>query len=268
MPMSNDDRTLPDFRRPPVVEIVAAVQFAPLPRFEIEQVVALGHGFDDWTVVEAPPAIPPMSELAGARGVVQQLISFGTPPVRAILSGDGGRWTGQIQQDRIAVHERKVDHRPSFGNVGPMLKRFCEHASSALGSTILVDAHPAEIVEVIYENHIVPSEGAWSNLGELHRVLRVMDSRAGDPPYDTLEQATIAFSYALGEGDAFHGRLRVSVEPRHDTSGPAFGLRVTSRRLVHEASVDTTLESCHSDIVRGFTAITTEAMHEVWERYR
>lgn len=193
--MTADEPMLPDFERPPVVEIIAAVQFAPLPAFDIAQVIALGREFDDWTVVDAPQAIPPMTEGPTPRTLGQHaIIGFGTPPVRVILSTENGRWAGQIQQDRVAVHERKVDARPSFTNVAPMLHDFSKRASAALGTTVPSAAHAPDLVEVIYENRITPAAGRWSTLGELHRVLRVIDHPAGAPPFEDVEQATIAFS--------------------------------------------------------------------------
>lgn len=267
--MTSDDPTLPDFERPPVVEIIAAVQFAPLPVFDIAQVIAIGREFDEWVVVDAPQAIPPMTEAPTPQTLGQHaIIGFGTPPVRVILTTENGRWTGQIQQDRVAVHERKVEARPSFTNVAPMLHDFSDRASTALGTTIPGEQHAADLVEVIYENRITPAAGGWSTLGELHRVLRIIDHPAGAPPFKDVEQATIAFSYALGDEHGFGGRLRVIAEPRFDGDGPAIGLRLTSRRFVRDADVDMIFHSCHADIVRGFTAITTEAMHEHWGRYR
>ncbi len=267
--MDPADQILPDFERPPVVEIIAAVQFAPLPVFEIAQVIAIGREFEDWEVVDTPQAIPPMTEAATPHAVAQQaIIGFGAPPVRVILSTPDGHWVAQVQQDRIAVHERKVPARPSFKNVEAMLTEFSARVGSAVGTRLACAAHPADLVEVIYENQITTAEGRWASLGELHQVLRVFSAQAGEPPYDHLEQATVAFSYSLTEGDEFCGRLRVIAEPRLDATGPALGLRLTSRRFVRDADVTMILRLCHADIVRGFAAITTETMHEHWGRYQ
>lgn len=264
----NDE--LPDYEHPPVAEIVAAVQFAPVPAFDIAQVVSIGRQFEDWSIVDSPPAIPPMTEGPVSQNLIQQAFIFGKPPLRVILSTDDGRWTGQVQQDRVAVHERKATDRPSFKNVAPKLRAFSQRTGDALGTTIFQPPHAADMVELVYENRIASSDGGWTGFGELHRVLRFVSERAGDPPYDAVEQATVAFSYSLADDSGqFDGRLRVISEPQYDDKGqPVLGLRVISRRFVRGAELDLVLEACHADIVRGFTAITTDDMHKIWGRYR
>lgn len=264
------DPQLPDYERPPVVEIIAAVQFVPVPVFGATQIVEVGKALPEWTVRDVPPAIPPMSE--GPPGLPapmeQTFLGLGSPPVRAILTSDGGRWTAQLQQDRVAVHERKVDARPSFGNVAPKLSEFSTRISDVLGAEVFGPRHSADLVEVIYENRIGPG-GGWANFSDVHRVLRVVNEQAGDPPFGTVEQATIGFTYALTEDGVMDGRLRVMAEPVHDEQGrPVLTLRLVSRRFVRDGQVDVVLEACHTDIVRAFTAITTDEMHKHWGRFR
>jgi uncharacterized protein (TIGR04255 family) len=131
--MSSPDGVLPDYRNPPVTEIIAAAQFAPVPLAGIEHIVALGREFADWKVVEAPPAIPPMSEGPAGQELPQAFFAFGNPPVRVVLATEDGRWVAQFQQDRVALHERKVSTRPSFQNVAPKLTEFARRTSRALG---------------------------------------------------------------------------------------------------------------------------------------
>jgi hypothetical protein len=260
---------LPDYKRPPVVEIIAAVQFAPFPMFGIGQIVAIGRAFDDWEVVETAPAIPPMTEGPPGQPTPQAFFSFGAAPQRVILAAEGARWAAQVQQDRIAVHERKVAERPSFTNVAPKLAKFGLRAGQALGAELFGEAHAADVVEVIYENRIAAVDGGWTSFQDLDQILRVFSGNVGSPPYDAIEQATVGFSYALAEEGSFVGRLRVIGEPQYDEEGqPVLALRVASRRLVRAASLDGVLEACHADIVNGFTSITTDHMHEHWERYR
>lgn len=267
--MSSTNGLLPDYRKPPVTEIIAAVQFAPVPVFGMEQIIDLGREFTGWKVGDTQPAIPPMSEDPRGNDIPQAFMSFGNPPPRVLLATDDGRWFAQFQQDRIAVHERKVAARPSFRNVAPKLEEFAERTSRALGADLFSEGHSAEMVEVIYQNRIAARDGGWSDFGELHRVLRLLNERPADPPYDSPEQVAVAFSYELVEGDAFVGRLRVAADPQYDDAGnPVLALRLVSRRFVGERPLEEILNACHVDIVRAFTAITTTEMHERWERYR
>jgi hypothetical protein len=107
---------LPDYKHPPVVEIVAAVQFLPVPQFGIPEAVAVARELPDWRIVDAPPALPPIVEGEAPRPTQQAItLGLGTPPLRLILDSGDGRWLVQAQQDRVAVHERKTeatgDHR-------------------------------------------------------------------------------------------------------------------------------------------------------------
>lgn len=269
--MIAEEKELPDYKRPPVVEIIAAVQFLPLPMFGAAQVVAIGKEFEEWTVIDVPPAIPPMSEgPPGAPGASDHaFFGFGSAPIRAILATDDGHWAAQHQQDRVAVHERKTEERPSFRNVAPKLRTFAERSSRTLGVEIFGEHHRPDLVEVIYENRIASADGAWTDFSDLHRVLRILTNEAGERPYDAVEQATVGFTYALSEGGTMLGRLRVVAEPQYDENGnPVLALRLVSRRFVRDIKLDLVLETCHADIVRAFTAITTDHMHEHWGRIR
>lgn len=261
---------LPDYRRPPVVEIVAAVQFVPLPHFGMREAVELSRAFEGWELVDVVPALEPIVESPGATAVQPGLkFGLGSPPVRVILQSADRRWLVQVQQDRIAAHERKIDERPSFKNVGEKLTEVTELASTALGTEILASPNAPEIVEVIYENQIQAGEG-WQDFGEINKVLQLFRERAGDAPFDKIEQLQAGFAYELpAEGDRFAGRLRVIVDPRIAPDDRRYlHLRLISRRIVGEDALALVLEQCHADIVRGFTAVTTPNMHEIWERFQ
>jgi uncharacterized protein (TIGR04255 family) len=259
---------LPDYERPPVVEIVAAVQFRPLPKFAMPEIVAVSHAFDDWRVIDAPEALPPIIEPKPGDPPSQRMnLSLGMPPMRVILSVPSGRWLAQLQQDRIAVQERKTKTRPSFKHAAPQLRKVARLASDALERELLDGEHRAELVEVIYENRIPAGEG-WSGFAQLHKVLRAVSARAGAAPYAKIEQMNIGFSYPLFRDEEFAGRLRVLGEPAIVDGEDELRLRLISRRLVNGTALTDVLEDCHADIVNCFTSVTTENMHEVWGRFQ
>lgn len=133
-------RPLPVYANPPVVEIVAAAQFAPLPQFALEQIVTLAREFEDWGVVDAPPAIPPMFEPPPGQVTPTALnFNLGAPPLRLVLSADAGRWTAQLQQDRLAVHEHRTTDRPSFAHVETKLLEVADGSRRTLGRALLGD---------------------------------------------------------------------------------------------------------------------------------
>lgn len=261
--------SLTAYDNPPVVEIVAAAQFAPLPVFGLAEIVTLGRTFKGWRVVDAPPAIPPWSSShPGSRARRPWDSASGSRHCDS-SSRPEGAWTAQLQQDRVAVHEHRITARPSFARVEPRLREVARLASEALGREVLGAEHPAEYVELVYDNRIPAADGGWSTFRDLHRVLQVVAPTPAAPPYDQVEQLTVAFSEVLQENGEFVGRLRVIAEPLFDEAGePLLHLRIVSRRLVGGGTVEDVLAACHVDIVEEFTAVTTNTMHEVWERQR
>lgn len=260
---------LPGFDLPPVREIVIAIQFVPVPQFGIREAVAVSRTFEGWEIVDVLPALDPIVEgpLGEATGHGLRF-GLGTPPQRVVLSSDGGHRIAQVQQDRVAAHQRRDGERPSFAAVHALLRQVTARASGGLQKMLLEPPHQAELVEVIYDN-IVRMGGGWRDLADVHRLLRIVDDDPGDEPYDRVEQVQVGFTYLLREGQQFRGRLRVSAEP-YIVPGeqPAVRLQLISRRIVGDRDLDSVLEQSHADIVKAFTAVTTPEMHEQWRRIR
>lgn len=229
----------------------------------------MARAFDDLEVMDVVPALEPMVESDSAQALTASLrFGLGTPPVRLLLVSPDERWVFQLQQDRIAVHERKRPARPSFKNVRPKLEEWTKRASAALGRELLGENHPAEIAEVVYENHI-PTGNGWSGFSELDRVLRPLASTAGDEPFAAPEQSSLTLTYKLTDDEEFRGRLRVVAEPAGGGERQeSLHLRLIDRRFVQNRDLAVVLEECHADIVSAFTAITTDDMHKIWERYQ
>ena len=260
---------LPAFEFPPVNEIVIAVQFVPVPQFGIREAVAVARAFEGWEIVDVLPALEPIVEapLGVATGHTLRF-GLGTAPQRVVLSSEDGHQIAQVQQDRVAAHQRLDDERPSFSRVQALLRQVTARASGGLQNTLLEPPHQAELVEVIYDN-IVRMGGGWRDPADLHRLVRIIDEVPGDEPYDRVEQVQVGFTYLLREGQQFLGRLRVMAEP-YIAAGeqPGIRLQLISRRIVGDRAIDCVLEQSHADIVKAFTAVTTEEMHQQWRRIR
>ena len=77
---------LPDYKSPPVVEVIGAVQFDPLPQFGIAEAVAVARAFDDYSVVDVPPALPPIVEARPGEPARQSSGSISGPSRFAFFS--------------------------------------------------------------------------------------------------------------------------------------------------------------------------------------
>lgn len=266
------DGELPDYRKPPVVEIIAAVQFAALPRFGLNEMVSIARAFPDYQLLGPAPSIPPIVEVPlGAQGPQVLNFGFGEASQRLILESPDERWIVQIQQDRVAVHERKRPDRPSFKNLEPKLGEVVAAISGALERPLLEEPHTPELVELIYDNWMpIDSDGGPSAAyRRSNEALRVLARTAGQPPYGTPEHVTVAYSYALSDRGEFVGRLHVESSPQVVADGERIiHLRIFSRRYLRQSPLQAILDRCHADIVEGFTAITTPTVQKEWERVK
>lgn len=260
---------LPEFELPPVTEVTVAVQFVPIPQFGMREAVAVSRAFEGWEIVDVVPALEPIVESPIALLESPGLrLGLGSPPLRLLLSAENGRWLAQVQQDRVAVHERRGELRPTFPRVVEQLRHVVAGVSGALATRLLEPPHSAELVEVIYDNTIRMG-GAWIDLADLHRVLRYVSPEPGEGPFSRVEQAQVGFTYPMIDDGVFAGRLRVLAGP-HIVPGeqPAIRLQLVSRRIVGERDLDSVLEQSHANLVEAFTAVTTDQMHELWNRLR
>ncbi len=102
-------------------------------------------------------------------------------------------------------------------------------------------------------------------------VLTVFTKAYSDDWLDKPEQATVNLQFVLSEDDEPVGRLHIVANPVYHvpTNQPAIQLTLTARGKPEGDGIDGImqfLDRGHEEIVRGFTSITTPAMHEVWER--
>lgn len=260
---------LPEYELAPVTEIVVAVQFVPVSQFGMREAVAVSRAFEGWELIEVLSALEPIVESPQVSAGVEGLrLGLGIPPVRVMLGADDGRWLAQVQQDRVAVHERRGEVRPTFPQVVERLREVTARTSGGLAVQLFEPPNQAELVEVIYDN-LIRTGGGWIDLAELHRVLRIVSSEPGEEPFARVEQAQVGFSYPLIEDQQFLGRLRVAAGP-YTAPGeqPAIRLQLVCRRIVGERDLDSVLEQAHADLVNAFTAVTTDRMHELWGRVR
>lgn len=282
---------LPRFALPPVIEVLGAVQFVPLPGFALREIVRVAEALPDYELRELRGRLAPLHE--PELGVGDQLdlsqLDASLPHAvtrqaeeaneqqplqqRGVYSTHDERYLAQVQHDRIAVSERCTPWpgggRPSSANVWRALEEIREQVRGALvqDGAERGPAH-ATLVELTHVNEIYPAEGVWQSHGELHRVLRTISPTAGNSPWTKVERTTIAFAFPLHSGGVFGGRLHVSATPAYTAAGtPTFTLALTARRLLDgSVPLREVFEACRCDAVRAFTALTTSPMHLQWGR--
>jgi hypothetical protein len=258
------------------MEIVGAAQFRAFPVVGLPQLVSVGQNLTGYTLRELQPQLEPVQEPPPGQPDAQQLpqVIFGQALQRALYFGADDRFVAQVQRDRIAINERRTPPEggadPSSEHVWPELQKLCDCVQTTLaGNDVEYGPHRPTFVELTYVNTIAPAEGLWHGHDELHRVLRIVSSKAGESPWSKVERAAVRFSFPIHESDRFIGRLHVAAEPSYTEGMPMLNLNLITRRIVDGSrSLEEVFHACHCDAVEAFVAITTPRMHDYWGRLK
>lgn len=266
---------LPRYVSPPVVEVAISVQFSELTEFEL---VHFGLFWDRirqrYPLAEHYPPLPSVVELFGAKGAQPASLSFesGFPIGRCwYLSEDGLRLI-QVQPDRFVVNWRKLETKAEYPSYDVLKGSFLDELTfflSFVRENQLGDFEPTQC-ELTYVNH-VPAGRDWSTPGDLANVLALWSGRTSEPFLPVPEEIRLAWQYRFEENGTPLGRLHVHVQSasRKSDQSPLLVLQLTGRGSPLGQDVEGVmrfLDKSHEWIVRGFTALTTDRMHKVWER--
>lgn len=281
-PPEQEPDHLPEFERPPLVEVVLGVQFDSLPSLTSARMGAFWQTIrKSFPKTEDRPPLPTTFEvLPGAEGFAEVQFSFGVPMdashTRAWFVSADGHEVLQLQHDRLLCNWRRASPSSEYPRYPRLRQRFAELvagfeaylAAEQLGSPRYNQC------EVAYINHI-PSGGAWEKVAELGSVFRCVPGVVGDQPFDEPTDVNVQLAFPIAEaGRNTLGRLHVKIETGRQghPPKPAVGMALAARgaplggtELVHALGF---LDLGREAIVRGFASLTTAAMHKEWGRRR
>jgi len=274
------DRDLPEFSRPPVIEVASSIQFAPIGALDAARLGLLWAEFrGDYPRTEYHA---PLARFGGPEPsdpfTLNVNFSMGHefPRPRAwFLSGDQTRLL-QVQHDRIALNWRKLNTDAVYPRYRQLAASFRSEVAKvqAFLSRESLPAIQADHVELIYVNHI---PGLDSGLPlPLAHIVRLWPGPPASIEFADSERVSLDARYVMAKdaGQKPIGRLYIGVEPRvmADERTPVVVLRMTARyRLPADSPIEgwfQGLDAAHTWIVRMFTEITTPEMHTRWERTR
>lgn len=261
---------MPHFDSPPVIETLLGVQFSPLPRFSIAHLgLYWSRVRGKYPVQEIKPPLAPVleEEQRPVAGPAFGLQLVAEPEARCWLIDASATQLVQIQGDRFIRNWRKVregDRYPSYESLKP---RFIEDWGQFVDFLGEEGLGVPEInqCEVTYINHIEIGAG-WEKFGQVDRVVSFVTT--GSQRFlPESEMLILEARYPMPEG----GRLRVTMQPaiRRQDAKEVLQLTLTARGRPRLPELDASLEWFdlgHEWIVRGFTDLTTTAMHKVWRR--
>lgn len=267
---------LPDFDRPPVVEVAIGVQFEPVA-LSTPHLGLLWQGFRERLPrIEEKPPLDPVVERFGVRprpSPPKFTLLEQPPPNRAWFLNEAGDELIQVQRDRLIFNWRKVDDGVGYPRYEAVESSFFAAYETFTKFVDRLGSNTPRITqcEVTYVNHIRPAEGVWSDHGEAgHAVTLVSATRHSFLPKPEDIRAATRFVIMDRQG-ASVGRLHVLLEPRWylKEDRPLLFLQLTARGAPRGEGLDgarTFFRLGREWIVRGFVDVTSQAMHQVWGR--
>ncbi|MBX3662980.1 MAG: TIGR04255 family protein [Burkholderiales bacterium] len=269
---------LPDFERPPVVEVVLSLQFEALPKLQVQHIGQLWDRFKtDFPVVETKPPLDPVLEMFDrkpARPMVQ--FSVGEMPMFPrvwFVSGTGSEII-QVQSDRIIHNWRKTGTSPEYpryDRIREDFKKSLKKVTDFLRDNALGELRPNQC-EVSYINHVPISDSGAADHGEPHRLLKIFNKDFGIPFLPTPEAVNFSTRYLLQHADINSGkpfgRLYVDLKPAYSENQTSiFVINLTVRSAPSRNDIESAME-CYDIgrkyIVCTFDAMTEDGMHKVW----
>ncbi len=270
--MSRPDN-LPDYKNPPLNEVVLGVQFAPAQGY---QQIRAGEVWElyraNFPFVEEQPPLPPAFETFGlpfqGNALNFGLVAGAMHDRFWFLSQDKDELI-QFQQDRLLHNWRKVKDRDnSYPRFEKIIVSF-ENELRCLEGYFDSLSHQnikCNQAEILYINQIpLDREGSPSRSGDWLRFFNFGD---GEP-----DDVSLVARRALRESTGTpYGRVICEVTTAWN---PAEGRILVVTLTVRGAPPDQSISSALDFLKRGrdviveeFTSITTDSAHELWGRIR
>jgi uncharacterized protein (TIGR04255 family) len=268
---------LPEFKAPPLTEVVLGAQFDVIPGFLSPHIGVVWQQFrKSFPRIEEHSPLPPLFETFGsnpqfAPAIGIQFVTEAEAP-RVFFVNDARTELLQIQKDRFLHNWRKIGDGDSYPRFERMLETFqtgLSRFSAAIASESLGPLIPNQC-EISYVNQMpVIANGSLSDLiddmfGQHTGSLALED--LGKP-----EDLRFVLRYVMrDEKRSPIGRLIVTAEPGRRADGQAvvqLTLTARGRPLTpDQQGILEFLKLGRVSVVRGFTHLTGPKMHKIWER--
>jgi len=263
----------PDYKKPPVVEVAIAVQFAPLRGFTAAHAGLYWHKIRaEFGQAEEQAPIPPMSEPASPEEVEPaSVFTFGKPPMPRLWFIDStSTRIIQVQHDKFIHNWRKMnpgDKYPRFDEIRENFLKYWAGFIEFLEKNRLPKPDINQC-ELTYVNRMKKSEG-WNSMPDLENMFTtfVWKTRSGFlPPPDNVQWG---LHFSLPEK---WGRLHVQMVPVRlpPENEQAIHLVLTARGrpegTIDLKAMNKWFDLGHEWIVKGFADIVDKKTDSLWEK--
>jgi uncharacterized protein (TIGR04255 family) len=268
---------LPEYARPPLVEVAASIQFETLRELDAVRLGLLWSRFREQyphTETHEPlPAVVEAFDRVSARRIgFSAAQSFPTPRLW-FVSIDKTRLV-QIQPNRLIVNWRKLEGHnqyPRYDTLKSVLRDAIETLSKFCADESLGEITPDQ-AELTYVNHLnaAREESARAPVGDFMRCWSGEPSgfEPGSP-----EEAALRLQYVISLGSGARSRLYVELDSAYTGSErvPIYVFKLVSRGAPTQPTIASSLEfldESHALIVNSFTQLTSDSAHTSWGRSR
>jgi uncharacterized protein (TIGR04255 family) len=260
---------LPEFEKPPLVEVALGVQFNPPTNFKQIYAYNVWELFREQfpKVQEMEPLTPQFETFGIVHETTGLSIQSGLMPYRFWFLAENEFELLQFQQDRLLHNWRKVYPKnnayPRFEKMAPAfcdeLKKLCSYFKS------VSDLWKIEInqCEITYINHIVDSQNPNELvMSDWLSIFPVMPAE--------IEDINIQYRRTIKVADHPKGRIYVVVRSVRGRRGERMiQLELTVRGLPEDGEIHSAMDFLwlgRREIVQEFSAITTGQAQKQWER--
>ncbi len=267
---------LPEFDKPPVDEVILGTQFERLSGLQAPHLGLVWGRFREMfpRVAQKEPisrATEQFGPPVNGQITVELSQDYATPRCWFIAADDSQLI--QVQQDRFLHNWRKrEDDYPRYSHLRERFMEELGQLSDFVREEGIGPLHHDQC-EVTYSNVIVLEEGdGFAGVAKVSPLLSGAPSEGFLPVQETIRHK-VTYPITV-EGDPTPlGRLHVDFIPGHRKADlrPIVALRLTARGAPIGDEIEGVMEFLdlgHEWIVRGFTSVTSEAMHTLWGRTR
>ena len=253
------------------MEVALSLQFAPVVGLTTAHIGLLWRKYRSrLPLIEEHPPLDPVLESFDPPEPPHVEIVFGNkPPVpRVWFLTEAKTELIQIQQDRFIHNWRKTGDGAAYPRYESIRDQFRDEVRAF--SDFLEEEQLGELsisqCEITYVNH-VKFDGEEAGFGNVENLMTNWKSLRDSGFLPTPEELLLSWRYRMPEDT---GRLHVLVRPAWDSNEQRFWtLNLMARGEPAANSIESAFaffDMGRQWIVRGFTDLTTESMHRIWER--
>lgn len=272
--MKTIEVSLPDYERPPVIEVACGIQFVPLTNF---QATAFGLFWqtirDEYTEVqEMVPLSQIIEQLSAALEPPKATIELlDKPPLpRMFFLHKQPCWLIQIQRDRFLHNWRKESDEDAYPRYPVVYEMFWKAWEQFLlfCNDEKIENPVVNQLEITYINHIPVGQG-WETLTDLGNVFRDIRWIGSDRFLPSPESVGLRLTFLLPDSQ---GRLHISLKHavRVSDRQPVLLCELTARGLPDKKddnAIKNWFDLGREWIVRGFADIMNiDVQKEQWGR--